>query len=514
MALSPGRALALPGAFSLALVAFVLLTPIRQHPDLLRAFLGAGGALLVWNAALYLAARRTTRTLTLQIAVHRHHWAQACAQVAVLLYWGWHVRFVYAFLPLILAQLVFAYAVDSLLTWSRRGTYTLGFGPFPVVFSINLFLWFRPDWFHWQFAMVALGFAAKEFIRWHREGRSTHVFNPSAFPLAVASLALILTGTTEITLGREIALTYSSPPHIYFWIFLVSLPGQILFGVARMTMPAVVTLYAISLLYLNATGTYLFYDAHIPVPVFLGMHLLFTDPSTSPRTDLGRILFGVLYALGIAAFYVILTSVGAPTFYDKLLPVPLMNLLAGRIDRLVTSSPLARLDPSRLGRSWVPVRRNLVYVSIWIGVFASMSAAQGVGDRHPGQFLPFWEEACQAGSTRACEYAFVRKYNYCARGSGWACNELGIHLAELGRPAGSVFRRGCELGFSPACENQSPEAAGAGPLARARPLPGDLPIMLRSKKPIRERAPDKLYALACEQGWPGTCDGPSGEAQP
>jgi hypothetical protein len=507
MALSPGRALALPGALSLALVAFALLTPIRQHPHLLRAFLGAGGALLVWNTALYVAARRTTRTLALEVAVHRHHWAQACAQVAVLLYWGWHVRFVYGFLPLILAQLIFAYAIDSLLTWSRRDTYKLGFGPLPVVFSINLFLWFRPEWFHWQFAMVALGFAAKEFIRWNREGRSTHVFNPSAFPLAVAALALILTGTTEITFGKEIALSYSSPPHIYLWIFLVSLPGQLLFGVARMTMPAVVTLYALSLLYLGATGTYLFYDSHIPAPVFLGMHLLFTDPSTSPRTDLGRILFGVLYALGIAALYVILTSVGAPTFYDKLLPVPLMNLLAGRIDHLVTSSPLARLDPSRLGRAWAPVRRNLVYVSIWAGVFAAMSAAQGVGDRHPGQFLPFWEEACQAGSTRACEYAFVRKYNYCARGSGWACNETAIHLAELGRPAGRLFKRGCDLGFSPACGNADREAAGAGTWVRARPLPADLPIVLRGKEPIRERAPAKLYALACEQGWPGTCGG-------
>jgi hypothetical protein len=40
-------------------------------------------------------------------------------------------------------QLLFAYAFDMLLGWSRRERYTLGFGPFPVIFSINLFLWFR-----------------------------------------------------------------------------------------------------------------------------------------------------------------------------------------------------------------------------------------------------------------------------------------------------------------------------------------------------------------------------------
>ena len=72
---------------------------------------------------------------------------------------------------LIVAQILFAYAFDLLLTWSRRDTATLGFGPFPIVFSKNLFLWFRPDWFYLQFVMIALGFAAKELIRWNRDGR-------------------------------------------------------------------------------------------------------------------------------------------------------------------------------------------------------------------------------------------------------------------------------------------------------------------------------------------------------
>src|SRR6185503_10042262 len=116
-------------------------------------------------------------------------------------------------------------------------------------------------------------------------------------PLAVASLALILTGTSNITLGYTIANTQFDTPLMYLVIFLVALPVQLLFGVSRMTLAAVVTMYVISLVYVGLTGTYLFYDTHIPVPVFLGMHLLFTDPSTSPRTELGRIFFGVLYAV-------------------------------------------------------------------------------------------------------------------------------------------------------------------------------------------------------------------------
>ena len=75
-----------------------------------------------------------------------------------------------------------------LLSWSRRDTYTLGFGPFPIIFSTNLFLWFRQDWFYLQFVMIAVGFAAKEFIRWNKDGRQTHIFNPSSFTLTIFSL--------------------------------------------------------------------------------------------------------------------------------------------------------------------------------------------------------------------------------------------------------------------------------------------------------------------------------------
>ena len=83
------------------------------------------------------------------------HYLQACAQGSVLLYWGWCWRQVCDSAHLIAAQLLFAYAFDMLLTWSRRDAYVLGFGPFPVIFSINLFLWFKPDWFYLQFLMVA-----------------------------------------------------------------------------------------------------------------------------------------------------------------------------------------------------------------------------------------------------------------------------------------------------------------------------------------------------------------------
>src|SRR5437016_14412393 len=114
----------------------------------------------------------------------------------------------------------------------------------------------------------------------------------------VFSLALILTGTTQITWGKEIAITQFYPPHMYLFIFLVGLPAQYLFGVTTMTMSAVLTSYLLGLAYYGATGTYFFFDSYIPISVFFGMHLLFTDPSTAPRTELGRVIFGALYGLG------------------------------------------------------------------------------------------------------------------------------------------------------------------------------------------------------------------------
>ncbi len=516
---APGgsRTLFLPAAFACGLAALALLAPVRENPAVLASILTAAALLALWTAALWAAARRSARTLTLDVSLRKHHYVQASAQLAVFLYWGWYWPPVYAFAHLILAQLLFAYAFDMLLAWSRRDSYTLGFAPFPVIFSINLFLWFKPDWFYLQFLMVALGFAAKEGIRWNRDGRRAHIFNPSSFPLAVFALGLLASGATGHTWGPEIASTQFYPPHMYLMLFLVSLPGQFLFGVASMTMSAVVATYLFGRIYFAVTGIYFFYDSYIPIAVFLGMHLLFNDPSTSPRTELGRIFYGACYGLSTVALYQMLGSAGMPTFYDKLLPVPLLNLSVKAIDGAVRSRWLRALDPAALGRSLSPGRRNLAYMSVWAVVFAGLSAVQGVGDDHPGQWLPFWRQACQDGRAYACPYLADLELTDCDRGSGWACNEAGLLHVALARsgedlrrqdPAGALrpFRRGCELGFQAACQNVTTLTTTGGRLANASPSLEDFPIILQgSKGEIREREPAKLYALACREGWSDAC---------
>ena len=371
------RPVALPLAFTLALIALSFIPSVSQHQVLRWSFWGAAATLLAWNTATLVLVRRSRRTLVVDVSLRKQHYIQACAHLSILTYWGWYWHQVYDAAPLIAGQLVFAYAFDALLSWARRDTFTLGFGPFPIIFSTNLFLWFKPDWFYFQFLLVAVGFAAKELIRWNKDGRRVHVFNPSSFPLAVASLALLLTGKTAVTWGPEIAATQFNPPHIYLLIFLVALPGQFLFGVASMTLAAVATMYGFSLTYFLATGNHFFLELPFPIAIFLASHLLFTDPSTSPRTELGRLIFGVLYASGVIALYVLLERLGMPTFYDKLLPVPLLNVAIQGIDKAARSNLLKRFDPGALGRALAPRRRNLAYMALWIALFATMQWQTG-----------------------------------------------------------------------------------------------------------------------------------------
>jgi hypothetical protein len=503
------RALLLPLGFIALLAAFSLLPQVNQNRQLVLSILGAAGALLVGLALVWRRVRR--RNLRVEVSVRAQHYLQASMQASVFLYWGWYWRPAYEAVPLIAAQLAFAYAFDMLLAWSRRDAYTLGFGPFPVIFSTNLFLWFKPEWFYLQFCMVAVGFAAKELIRWDKGGRPGHIFNPSSFPLAVFSLGLILTGTTSWTYGAEIARTQFNPPNIYVLLFLVGLPGQLLFGVGTMTMSAVVTTYLFGLAYYGITGTYFFVDSYIPIAVFLGMTLLFTDPSTSPRTELGRIIFGMLYGLGNVVLYAIFREVGIPAFYDKLLPVPVLNLSIKAIDGLAQSHWLSKLSPANLGAGLSPRRRNLAYVTLWTAVFVTLLRLDGVGDNHPGHKVLFWQQACASDKANACENLSLILDTYCRDGSGWACNEGGA-LRWHRRVSSSDsymdnFSRACSVGTQAGCDNAAALQQDASIRPRqSQPALRDYPVVLRTGKgAIHEQTPVEIYGRACTEGWLGAC---------
>jgi len=163
--------------------------------------------------------------------------------------------------------------------------------------------------------------------------------------------------------------------------------------------------------------------------------------------------------------------------------------------------------------SWPIERKRVAVTGGWVVAFAVMSATGGFGDHHPGQYLPFWVQACsETGRDRACAHVAQMEQTYCDRGSGWACNELGILRAtreeDLAAARGE-FERSCSLGFTPGCDNVLRTTVGTVAFASGPPPDAELPIVLRgSKGAIRERDPEALYALGCERGWNDLCTGP------
>lgn len=495
--------LALTGA--LLLLSFV--PRVQANPTLAASFYGAIAALLAWQAYLFIEARRAGVVHGFSVLLRPQHYIQAMVQCSVYAYWGYYWRPVYDHAWLIIAQILFAYTFDMLLSWSRRRDYTLGFGPIPIILSINLFLWFRDDWFYMQFLMIALGFLGKEYVRWQRDGNNVHIFNPSAFALGLFSLVLILTGTTGLTWGQEIASTLTLAPNIYTFLFLAGLVVMYFFSITLVAGMAAITLLGFSAIYSASTGVPYFLDSDIPAAVFLGLHLLITDPSTSPRTPLGKTLFGILYGLGVFALYTLLGAVGAPTFYDKLLCVPLLNLSVIAIDKLVRSSNSEAIT-NVWRQSWFGGRGNLAHMGVWIAVFVVATLFGKMDGRHTGDSLPFWQQACADGRTNSCDRLVQLESTYCGDNAAWACNELGALYREGeivdADPALALdyFSRACELKFPAGCANLLQDNS----IARAEPTELDLRLMLREGgQNLMNLSVPELYERACEHDWDFAC---------
>jgi TPR repeat protein len=452
----------------------------RTNPHLAWTFVGVAAGLGCWQWVIFRRAGSVASSFAWEFMIQRSHYVQALVQLTIYAYWGLYWRNVYAEVPLILAQVAFLYVFDGLLCWSRGLTWRIGFGPWPIIFSTNLFLWFRDDWFAVQFLMVALGVLGKHFIRWHRDGKLTHIFNPSAFALTVVSLVLLLTRTTDHTWGVDIATTQDIPPHLYTVIFLGGLVVQYFFSVTLMTFSAVIALVLVNFVFFQATGVYFFFNANISTPVFLAAHLLMTDPATTPRSSMGKIAFGCLFGLGVCATYWGLEAFDLPNIYQKLLVVPFLNLLTPLLDRLAGMSLLGKF-----GRweTWVGLcKMNLFYMGCWAALFLVMLRTGYVEAPHPGDTLHFWAQAAEEKRPTAKKRLMIM-LNYLDKqdqpahpGSAsvplWAVGSPGeaINMAGVCNEAGKLYAEGrlvkldrakachyfaeaCDFGNADACAN-------------------------------------------------------------
>jgi TPR repeat protein len=418
------------------------------------------------------------------------HVVQTIAQSIVYIAWISAWQPIYEHLPLLIAQILFAYLVDMLLVWRKYNNYRLGFAPIPVVCSTNLFLFFKPELFMWQWVLIAVAFGSREVFRWQRNGKEIHIFNPSAIALSLAAIILLYTEQMHLSWGAEIARAHGFSSYSYEIIFIAGLLVSTFFTVGFTIASAVIGSILIGEIYFEWVGIYRYVDSSIPIAVFLGMNLLVTDPVTSPHRRDAKCLYGVLYALSVFILYGYLRDLEripsdinpglSAAFCDKLLAVPLLNLCAPWLDlfmqkstrllssvlrlskttyisKLVKSSVIAKLINKMLHRSTWGSRS--LFAILWLMIFIAW-VRPSLRD-FPGKSREFWDQACQSEVTAqhpyTCENRNRLYRSSCEQGNSQVCHNLasayeyGEGIKKDLSMAGTLYQKACSAGLLMSC---------------------------------------------------------------
>ena len=220
MNVSPRRIIIAAFTLDALLFASAWLPRFQESAALGRTVMGSALALGAWLAWTVIRGRRADAPdapdapddHAVVVAVPARHWVPVLLQIGIFIYWGTHAPRVSHFAPLILVQIAAAYLFDLALTWSRGRPWRLGLGPAWIVLTLNLFMWFKDDWFLLQLAMVAMAFVARDAAQWARDGERVRVLNPSATALALMSVGLLVAGAGDLTWGPELVSTLGRPP--------------------------------------------------------------------------------------------------------------------------------------------------------------------------------------------------------------------------------------------------------------------------------------------------------------
>ena len=123
-------------AFIVALACFVFLPTANANPRLEWSLVSAAGALFVFWLFLRRQVVRAGHQLHYDFLVRPVHHVQLTMHSCIYAYWGWYWREVYHQIPLIIAQIVFVYALDMLVCWSRRDEWILGENGAPIKVAV------------------------------------------------------------------------------------------------------------------------------------------------------------------------------------------------------------------------------------------------------------------------------------------------------------------------------------------------------------------------------------------
>jgi hypothetical protein len=319
---SPGLLLLFDGA--LAALGVLVASEGRWIPAL--SIFAALGLLSAWQVVLFSSTPNAAAKYRVEPFFRSTHYIQAFLQATIYVYLSLYWGDIAQYATLIFAQVIVGYLCDILLSWGRGRTARVGFGIMPVVLSTNLFLWFKEEFFYCQLLMIALAFFSKEFLTWNYGRGRRHIFNPSAFPLSFVSLILLTGHAVGLTRGADLVGAFDLPANFYEVIFLLGLVTQGLFLTTPVSLGTVASMFLLFLAAQAVCGEPLS-ATPIPIQVFLGLTFLVSDPATSPKSSLGKFLFGAVYGAGVFATYIALRLWQQPSFFDKLLVVPVVNLL-------------------------------------------------------------------------------------------------------------------------------------------------------------------------------------------
>jgi Na+-translocating ferredoxin:NAD+ oxidoreductase RnfD subunit len=217
----------------------------------------------------------------------------------------------------VLAVWLTACATELVLSYTIRGTIPSFRSALSTTFGISMFLRANSIWYLVLAAFVAIG--SKYVIRM----RGKHIFNPSNLAI-VLSVYLLPFATTEQF------YEWGDNMWIFLGIALVCLYAGYRIGILSMALSFLGT-YAILMGVSLASLPEFFAPHHVglvsPVLVIFAMFMI-TDPATSPRGLLPRILFGA----SVAATFFLLELAGLRyALFASLSLVLLLNALSGLV---------------------------------------------------------------------------------------------------------------------------------------------------------------------------------------
>lgn len=323
------------------------------------------GVVAFGQILLFAVRPSANRSLKIQLALRKAHLVQMPLHTTVYVYWGLYWADVSRHAPFLLCQIALAFALDSLFSWWRRGVWQAGLGPIPICMSTNLFFWSRDDTAWLQFGLIGLAYLAKEYLVWKRDGRVRHIFNPSAFPIAVIGAFLLATQSVGLTRGVDIVGSFDLPPSFYEVVFMTGIVVQLVFFTTWISFGAIGTLIILYYASIALLGIRFGPTAFDP-SVFLGATLLVTDPATSPSSRAGKLLFGISYGLLVFVFCVVLRMLEMPSYFDKILPAPFCNLMVPWLESLGV-----RIETALVNTTALRIFQNrLVPVALYATTFA------------------------------------------------------------------------------------------------------------------------------------------------